>query len=98
MKITGKDKMTPSSSTPKEIAESNKMKRISTNIQARNGDILHTGDIIQTVQDTIFVVVARGDTFYLSRPEGLYNLKEYMSPNIWIIGTIVENPELAPWI
>jgi len=71
--------------------------RKATGIKARNGDMIHVGDIVQTVQDTVFKVVETHLGCFLERPDGLYDFEAYMSPNIWIIGNVSDNPELITW-
>lgn len=71
--------------------------RAATGIKARNGDEIYCGDIVQTIQDTVFKVAYVDGQYWLERPEGLYDFEPYMSPNIWIIGNVHDNPELAEW-
>lgn len=71
--------------------------KIATGIKARNGDNIYCGDIVQTVQDTVFKVTYQDGKHWLERPEGLYNFEPYMSPNLWVIGNIRNNPELVDW-
>lgn len=61
--------------------ESNK----ETGVPARDGTMIKVGDTVESVQGTVFEVVEQNGNFYLKRPEGLYNLESYMSPNLWII-------------
>lgn len=57
-----------------------------TNVKARSGDMIHVGDLVQTVQDTIFEVVEHAGEFRLKDSDGkLWELEPYMSPNLWII-------------
>lgn len=61
---------------------------------ARNGDLIEAGHIIETVQGTKFEVVSMIGFLKLQDKDGyLYDLEEYMSPNIWIIGK-VEKPQI----
>lgn len=60
-------------------------RKIQTNVKARNGDIIHVGDRVDTVQGTIFEVIECDGIFYLLDSEGMWDLEPWMSPNIWII-------------
>lgn len=74
-----------------------KYDHVETRIKARNGDMIFGGDILQSVQDTVFRVAKINGEFVIERPEGVYELEEYMSPNLWVIGNMKDNPELAQW-
>lgn len=62
-------------------------------MKARNGQVIEIGDIIETVQGTKFEVISMLGTPKIQDKDGhLYDLEEYMSPTIWIIGR-VERPQ-----
>lgn len=56
-----------------------------TGVTARDGTMIKVGDTVESVQGTVFKVVESDGQFYIERPEGLYDLKPYMSPNLWIL-------------
>lgn len=57
-----------------------------TGIKARNGDMIHVGDTVESVQGTSFEVVETVFGFGLQTEDGrLWELESYMSPNLWII-------------
>lgn len=65
-----------------------------TGILARDGSDIEFGDIVETVQETKFEVISILGTPKLQDKDGyLFDLQEYMSPNLWIIGK-TEKPQL----
>ncbi len=56
-----------------------------TGITARDGEMIYTGYVVESVQGTRFTVVEQDGQFYLETNEGLYDFESYMSPNLWIV-------------
>ena len=65
-------------------------------ITTRDGIELEECDVVETVQGTVFFCV----NFFGLRPHLIdtnmkyYPLESYMSPNLWKIGNLYENPKL----
>lgn len=61
--------------------------RIPTGVLTRDRKVIYVGDVVDTVQGTVFKVIQFEGDFYLEEIElgktGLYDLKPYMSPNLW---------------
>jgi hypothetical protein len=65
-----------------------------TGINSRSGESIEFGDIVETVQGTKFEVISILGQPKLQDKDGyLFDLENYMSPNIWIIGK-VEKPQI----
>lgn len=63
-------------------------------MKARNGETINIGDIIETVQETKFEVISIMRQLKIKDKDGyLFDLEDWMSPNIWIIGK-VEKPTI----
>jgi hypothetical protein len=65
-------------------------------VKTRNGEELYECDVIETVQGTKFVCAnVLGVISKIMDVDGnLFDLEPYMSPNIWKIGNLFDNPEL----
>lgn len=65
-------------------------------ITARDGVELMEGDVIETVQGTKFYCVNHFGirTNIIDQEGNEFFLESYMSPNIWKIGSLWENPDL----
>jgi hypothetical protein len=61
-----------------------KSESIPTGVTARDGEMIYVGYEVESVQGTRFTVVHHEGSFYLQTKEGLWDLKPYMSPNLWI--------------
>lgn len=63
-----------------------------TGVVARNGDKIYVGDKLETVQGSDFEVVKlnslEGDKYAIHDGERPYDLKSFMSPNLWIVSSI----------
>ncbi len=60
--------------------------KVPTNVTARNGDMIYVGDKLESVQGTKFTVVIFEGEYCVQTEDGsYYELKPYMSPNLWII-------------
>lgn len=65
-------------------------------ITARNGQELYECDVIETVQGGKFLCINHFGikTNIMDEDGSLFHLEGYMSPNIWKIGNLFDNPEL----
>ena len=65
-------------------------------IKTREGEELQEGDVIETVQGTKFYCVNYFGLapHIIDQQKKVYPLEEYMSPNIWKIGSLWDNPDL----
>ena len=60
--------------------------KVESGITARNGEMIHICDWVETVQGTKFKVVMHGSICCLQDEGGnLWNFEPYMSPNLWIL-------------
>lgn len=63
--------------------ELERRKKIHSGVTARDGQMLCLGDNVETVQGTKFYVTLYKDIFCLQAEEGLYELGEWMSANLF---------------
>jgi hypothetical protein len=65
-------------------------------ITTRSGEELYECDVIETIQGSKFICInAFGiKTNIMDENGNLFHLEPYMSPNIWRIGNLFDNPEL----
>jgi hypothetical protein len=56
-----------------------------TGVLARNGEPIFFGDVVESVQGTVFNVVSHPSGPALEVDGGFYELEAYMSPNLWIV-------------
>jgi len=59
--------------------------RQETGVLSRSGDMIYVGDTVESVQGTRFTVVKHFNQFAIENEQGRFELKPYMSPNLWIV-------------
>lgn len=78
----------------RELSELHLEIGLSTGISSRHGKMLKEGDVIETVQGSQFLILRLSDqnlSKMMDENGKLWDLEEYMSPNIFIIGNIFDD-------
>jgi hypothetical protein len=56
-----------------------------TGVLARNGEPIFFGDVVESVQGTVFNVVSHPSGPAIEVSGDVFELRPYMSPNLWIV-------------
>ena len=97
IEVNGEFILSHNSYDGRELIEQGFQKDLKMNgITTRDREELYECDVIETVQGSKFIFInAFGiKTNIMDEDGNLFHLEDYMSPNIWKIGNLFNNPEL----